>query len=315
MTSKPQLNANRSNAKKSTGPKTKLGKSIASSNAVKHGATAKQFISVMENQAYQTFLSALQKSYLNKNPLVAMQLERIAKIKIQLDRIQSTIDATFTMAQEEENEDSKLMTLLDMDEALKDEAKSIASSEADILEKVSHDRLNIASELAKINIDELKTHQDFLNIAPKLCQYLFKMSHKCASTIKDVIDFYAEKEVKNNNASNRILAFILSAGRDALLFDSEISLEEAIQQVPVDKLRKVATLYSLEFHRLANTHYKIIAFSRLRQIPHLPIALNLDTLDKLYRYQSTLQRQLSNCIGELLLLNKPVTLARGIEIQ
>jgi hypothetical protein len=45
MTSKPQLTANRSNAKKSTGPKTKAGKLISSSNAVKHGATAKQFIS------------------------------------------------------------------------------------------------------------------------------------------------------------------------------------------------------------------------------------------------------------------------------
>jgi hypothetical protein len=304
MPSESQLNANRSNAKKSTGPKTKSGKSVASSNAMKHGATSKQLISPTENIAYQTFLSALQKAYPNKNPLVAMQLERIAKIKIQLDRIQSTIDATFTMGQQEENVDSKLMELLDMDEALKNKAKSIASSETDILETVSHDRLNIASELVKINIEELKTHQDFLNIAPKLCQYLFKMSHKCASPIRDVIDLYSEQEVKDNNASNRMLAFIIKASRDASLFDSEISLEEAIQQVPVDKLRKVATLYSLEFHRLANTHYKITSFNRLREIPLLPIELNLDTLDKLYRYQSTLQRQLSNCIGELLVLSK-----------
>ena len=128
MPSESQLDANRSNAKKSTGPKTNAGKSIASSNAMKHGTISKQLISKTENSAYQIFLSALQKAYPNKNPLVAMQLERIAKIKIQLDRIQSTIDATFTMGQLEENVDSKLMELLDMDEALKNKAKSIASA-------------------------------------------------------------------------------------------------------------------------------------------------------------------------------------------
>ena len=156
MTSKPQLIANRSNATKSTGPKTKAGKSIVRSNAVKHGATAKHFISAAESQAYQAFLEALQKAYPNKNPLVAMQLARIAKIKIQLERIQSTIDATFEMAQAEEGIDAKVIRLLDMDEALLDEAKSIASGDKVISDRVNHERIKIATELSSVNIVEQK---------------------------------------------------------------------------------------------------------------------------------------------------------------
>jgi hypothetical protein len=305
MTSKPQLTANRTNAKKSTGPKTKAGKSIASSNAIKHGATAKHFISATESQAYQAFLAALQKAYPNKNPLVAMQLERIAKIKIQLERIQSTIDATFEMAQAEESIDANLMGLLDMDEALLDEAKSITSGDKGISDRVNLERIKIATELSSVNINELKTQQDFLSQTPQLCQYLFKRSRECAMSILNFIEIYAEKEVENDHVLNSIHATIFRIMAGDLQFDNNI--DKAIEEVSVETLRQAAKVYALEIHRLSDAFYKIYAYRRLREIPHLSIALNLDTLDKLYRYQSTLQRQLSSCIGELLVLNKPAS--------
>lgn len=305
MTSKPQLTANRSNARKSTGPQTKAGKLISSSNAVKHGATAKHFISATESQAYQAFLTALQKAYPNKNPLVTMQLERIAKIKIQLERIQSTIDATFEMAQAEEGIDAKFMSLLNIDEALLEEAKSIVSGEKEISDMVNHERIKVATELSSVNVTELKTQQDFLTQTPQLCQYLFKRGHECAMSIEDFIDLCTEKEVENDNAQNKFHDAILRRmSGDAQL---EGNLDRAIEDVALEKLRKAAKVYTLEIHRLSDEFYKIDAFSRICKIPHLPIALNLDTLDKLYRYQSTLQRQLSSCIGELLVLNKPIS--------
>jgi hypothetical protein len=249
-------------------------------------------------------LAALQKAYPNKNPLVAMQLERIAKIKIQLERIQSTIDTTFEMAQAEEGIDAKLISLLDMDEDLLDEAKSIINGEKEISDMVNHERIKVATELSSVNVTELKTQQDFLNQTPQLCQYLFKRSRECGMSILEFIEIYAEKEVENDNEVNNIQTAILQRLATALQFSSDDSVEKAIQEVSAATLRKAANLYNLEIHRIANTNYKISAFNRLRQIPHQSIALNLDNLDKLYRYQSTLQRQLSSCIGELLVLNK-----------
>ena len=314
MTSKPQLTANRTNAKKSTGPKTKAGKSIASSNAVKHGATAKHFIGGAESQAYQAFLAALQQAYPNKNPLVAMQLERIAKIKIHLERVQSTIDATFEMAREEEALDEKLMNLLDMDQALINKANLIVSGEAVINEMVSDERIKVANELSSINVDKLKTQEDFLNQTPQLCQYLFTRSHQSNISILNFINSFAENEVKKSNLLNETFDLMLRSLAYGLDFNIEDSLVEAVQKVDVETLRKAANLYKLEIKRLADAHYKITAFSHLREIPHLPIALNLETLDKLYRYQSTLQRQLSNCIGELLVLNKSTPPPREISL-
>ena len=124
-------------------------------------------------------------------------------------------------------------------------------------------------------------------------------------SILDFIEIYTEEEVKNDKALNKIHDAIFRTMAGDLQFDSTI--DKAIEEVSVETLRKAAKIYALEINRLSDAFYKIYAYSRLREIPHLPITLNLDTLDKLYRYQSTLQRQLSNCIGELLVLNKPTS--------
>ena len=241
-----------------------------------------------------------------------MQLERIAKIKIQLDRIQLTIDATFEMAQAEEGIDAKLMSLLNMDKALLAEAKSIASGDKEISDTVNHDRIKVATELSSVNISELKTQQDFLNQTPLLCQYLFKRSRECGMSILEFIEMYAEKEVENDHVLNKLHAALLRRMAGYAQLDS--TLDSAIKDVSLEKLRKAAKVYTLEIHRLSDAFYKIDTYSRLRKIPYLPIALNLETLDKLYRYQSTLQRQLSNCIGELLVLNKSTPLPREISL-
>ena len=51
MTSQAKILANRRNAKKSTGPRTKAGKRRAAMNALKHGMTAKLALMQDEDQA------------------------------------------------------------------------------------------------------------------------------------------------------------------------------------------------------------------------------------------------------------------------
>lgn len=56
MTNTQQIEANRTNAKKSTGPKSSAGKEIASQNSIKHGLLAKALVVQGEKKnAYEEF--------------------------------------------------------------------------------------------------------------------------------------------------------------------------------------------------------------------------------------------------------------------
>jgi hypothetical protein len=60
MTSFRQIEANRRNARKSTGPKTEAGKQRSRCNAVRHGLTAETVIGLLEDaDDYKAFEAAV----------------------------------------------------------------------------------------------------------------------------------------------------------------------------------------------------------------------------------------------------------------
>jgi len=98
MATNSQIQANRRNAKKSTGPRTKKGKAAASKNSIKHGLLAHQNIISSEKHAdfckeRERILSDL----LPDSPMESMLAERIVILSWRLKRIEhiqnQTIDA------------------------------------------------------------------------------------------------------------------------------------------------------------------------------------------------------------------------------
>src|SRR5437763_11714458 len=70
MTSVRQLEANRRNALKSTGPRSEAGKRVSRRNALRHGFTAETVIEPLENpQEYRSFEEAIVSEYLPQTPV------------------------------------------------------------------------------------------------------------------------------------------------------------------------------------------------------------------------------------------------------
>ena len=103
-------------ANKKIGPVTIPGKKISSKNALKHGATSPKLINDEEQTRYESLLRDLSKEYSSSSPLIGLQIERIARIAIQLERIQNVIDATFKRSRAQSNIHQNLMNSLKMDE-------------------------------------------------------------------------------------------------------------------------------------------------------------------------------------------------------
>ena len=81
--SKKQLAANRKNARKSTGPKTKAGKEIASRNSIKHGLYARSLLlnspNVKENPTkYDTLLDSLSRDLQPRGAFEEFLVNKIA---------------------------------------------------------------------------------------------------------------------------------------------------------------------------------------------------------------------------------------------
>ena len=86
--SNKKLEANRRNALKSTGPKTKEGKLFASQNALKHGLNAKKFLVIGENlEEVKAFIERMMDYLKPKGVSQEIIAGKIIDLAIRLKRI------------------------------------------------------------------------------------------------------------------------------------------------------------------------------------------------------------------------------------
>ena len=85
MTSEKQIEANRSNAQKSTGPTTTTGIAVARMNALKHGLTARDMIILGEQQ--EQFDALLQQLTEEFDPVGAIELRLVEQVAFGLWRL------------------------------------------------------------------------------------------------------------------------------------------------------------------------------------------------------------------------------------
>jgi len=90
MTSVRQLEANRRNALKSTGPRSEAGKRVSRRNALRHGFTAETVIEPLENpEEYRAFEDAIVAEYLPQTPVEQELVHRLASLFWRLRRATS----------------------------------------------------------------------------------------------------------------------------------------------------------------------------------------------------------------------------------
>ena len=295
------------------GPITKEGKAISSQNAVKHGALTKKFQSSEEQEAYNQLLSSLQAQFQQTNPLVQMQLERIASLKIQLDRIQHHIDLTYANSQSNS-------------EKIEQVCEHLNISASDLSSSLYHrsDNQNLDDFLIKL---EPVTHElisnpwgnfdkaeEFLDFLPNFCIFLSNTA--------------SNREIKINAMTSHVESILMSLPfmaemarklRNVLKYDdsdepssrsltnlSDDEINEMISEAKIQNLKILAKAILEWLQKMKMDQYNHKTFQKLMKSDLTPTEINLDKLDKLYRYQTAVQRQISTVMGELIVLQKTI---------
>ncbi len=295
--------------KKSTGPTSEVGKSVSSKNALTHGATSAKFLDDAEHDRYFTILEGLETHYPNPNPLIQMQLERIARLNIQLERIQNTIDAQFKRSRLLSNIYEAASKSLNMDDETKSAAMNAVMGFGEMRSLVSKNAITVDLELNElINSDRPKSYEDFLLKTPKFCRYLFEEAMESQLTIRDFIAQKIPQTSKNlpdhypNRPDSIKITFIYETYRDSTKLPEDF--ETQFRNTSLDEIKRAAEWYAMGISRIFILTQKIGDFLKLTTIEEQATTPDLDQLDRLMRYQTTIQRQLSTAIGELLALTK-----------
>ncbi len=111
MSTQAQILANRSNAQKSTGPRTQQGKAAASQNSVKHGLLARQTVITSESQAeFDLYREQMLAELAPASPMESMLAERIVSLSWRLKRTETIQNQTID-ALDERNDNSPLAKL------------------------------------------------------------------------------------------------------------------------------------------------------------------------------------------------------------
>ena len=88
MATDKQVQANRRNARNSTGPRTEAGKQVSSRNAMRHGLTAEQVLLEGEDCArFDALRSAINMEFAPEGPVSVFLAERLAGLLWRLGRV------------------------------------------------------------------------------------------------------------------------------------------------------------------------------------------------------------------------------------
>ena len=233
-----------------------------------------------------------------------MQLERIAKLNIQLERIQNTIDAQFLRSRALSRGYHELARHLDMDRETKSLALNLAMGFGGKEKIIDMGKVDISNELNYwVDSERPSNHEDFLDKTPRFCEYLFNEATKHDLTVKNYIDDKVPRQKPEGNEpySQSINFRIVFADQKPEL---NLNIEEGIKNTELKELKRAAEWYGQEIMRMIVRTQKIADFRKLGPIEEQATTPDLDQLDRLMRYQTTIQRQLSTAIGELLALTK-----------
>jgi len=301
------------------GPITKEGKAISSQNAVKHGALTKKFQSSEEQEAYNQLLSSLQAQFQQRNPLVQMQLERIASLKIQLDRIQHHIDLTYAISQSESEKIEKVCEHL-----------NISTSDLYPSSYRQHEDKGLAIFLKALEpaIHELlanpwnyfETAQEFLDQMPNFCAFLAFSADKKEEKINMLVNrlIFSFESIAMELSIQQSVSSYISSGKasDIRVIDliDPLVVSAMIPDAKIQNLKLLANELLVGYQKKKIDQYKYKAFQELMKNEVTPTGLKLDELDKLYRYQTAVQRQISTVMGELIHMQKTVIQSTQINV-
>ena len=332
--------------KKSGGPKTARGKSIASKNSTTHGLTSKQASSADERALVQSYTEELLDYYAPHSPLERMQIERIAICKAKLSRLyeleQTKLDKMCADLKNSPN------LVLEQMPAVHGVVKGMLSEWLLFKKLTLPCKLNttlLQAICGEINsfLGDIDSEEILKTSFPILTQYLLGFSLEEArqqnslhGRLQKISEQISQSLGDGENYHEMIISFVdpeepskeeVPEEKDELdIYVEQQQAKREAQRIKASKKSNPPTIrihlpgeiafpksqevkkYLVVFKQLQKVVYQVMAakevYEGAKDFALRSVSLPQAESDLLMRYQTTLERRLSNAIGELMVLQR-----------
>jgi hypothetical protein len=281
------------------GPKTEKGKEIAAQNSLRHGLTAKGFISDSENAEHASLVQKLNEEYAPKGTIESILIEDLAMIRVQLARFKDVEAALFLNSQGEAELASSLVDSLQIsDDRIRKDLINAINSEENFIDAKHHRESKWLSRLDESNIDDSDLSEKIINI--------IKNELKMDCIERDIRPFELIDHLERQNTDpNAPLCIVRLIG----VTPNSINLEKAKRDT---QLENISELQMRDYvsakkvnHSKKITKQKLLDKALSQKNALINAALPAPgELDRLYRYRTTLEKQFSNKLSQLIQLQE-----------
>ena len=278
------------------GPVTKKGKQVSSRNAISHGLTAKKWINPEEEQSYQDFHSAMIDDYQPQTVMESTLIEKLADIKVRLERFHCAEDHLFWLAREKAISPDLVVKSFGVDDQaviddISDHAFGIEKTNRPIAEQ-------LFNELIRHDEDDISGWGYIRDNMPLLSAYVL---NECKKENIDIEQLISRYKPKTNQLTPVIIGIRTNNEPEPL---TEEKLNQSGLKVPREHfIAFIQALYK-QTKRRSITNYVIEGFSQREQQLKCAALPDSSEMDRLMRYRTSLERQFSKTLGELLHLIK-----------
>ena len=286
----------------STGPKSKAGKSRSSRNAIKHGLTAKNWLDEAEQEQYQSLLTAFREEYQPQTATEEMLVERVANLATRSSRFHRVEDGLFQLARHKATEFESIKDSFGIDDEVVADAVAIANGIYDPTIEV--DKALMVEIMGIKNSEEITGYNYVLENLPELRR---KLISDCRSERCDIKQLIGGKGSPNQDKYKPKFT-IRWANEDGTYSDdaqessepSDEELDKSGLDVSALDIRAYIREQHLKILRQLQLNEFITNYKQRGQLLVNSAMPPPGEMDRLMRYQTTNERQLSKALGELL---------------
>lgn len=274
------------------GPITEAGKQVSSRNAISHGLTAKKWINSQEQQHYQDYLNALLKDYQPQSVMEETLIEKLAETTVRIARFHNVEDNLFCLAREQSASPERVIESFDLED--KELADDFAQHQIGLLTLKAHPSETLYAEIIANDKDQISGWQYVEDNMPQLKAHIFEECRKEKRDVQELLGGLTDQE--NRIPPLKITAFDSDNSQvysDEKLSQSVFALRRTDLVEYIKDLLKTIRRRMLLNILIDNYEQR----SELLKTTALP---DTATLDRINRYRTTLERQFSKTLGELL---------------